>query len=75
MKQISNILNAILACTIILILAAIGLPSFSVQAAPSAEAVEDPELICNSDRSIQVSGTAVVNVTPDRNRATRPKSR
>ncbi|MCJ7625472.1 MAG: SIMPL domain-containing protein [Anaerolineaceae bacterium] len=65
MKQISNILNAILACTIILILAAIGLPNFSVRAAPPAVAIEEPEQVCNSGRSIQVSGTAVVNVTPD----------
>ena len=66
MKYITNILNAILACTLILILAAIGTPSFSARAAPSADAIEEPELVCNTGRSIQVSGTAVVNVTPDR---------
>jgi len=66
MKQTSQILSAILACTLILLLAAIGLPNSSVRAAPSAEPTEEPELICNTGRSIQVSGTAVVNVTPDR---------
>ena len=66
MKQISMIINAILACALIFMLAAIGLPSFNVRAAPLAEATEESELVCNTGRSIQVSGTAVVNVTPDR---------
>jgi uncharacterized protein YggE len=65
-KQISIILNAILACALIFMLAAIGLPSFNVRAAPPIDATEVPEPVCNSGRSIQVSGTAVVNVTPDR---------
>jgi uncharacterized protein YggE len=66
MKKISVILNAILACALILMLAAISLPSFKVRAAPPAVSTEVPELVCNTGRSIQVSGTAVVNVTPDR---------
>jgi len=66
MKHITMILNAILACALIFMLAAIGLPSFKVRAAPLAEATEEPELVCSTGRSIQVSGTAVVNVTPDR---------
>jgi uncharacterized protein YggE len=66
MKQISMILNAILACALIFMLVAIGLPSFNVRAAAPAEATEVPELVCDTGRSIQVSGTAVVNVTPDR---------
>jgi hypothetical protein len=66
MKKISVILNAILACALILMLAAISLPSFKVRAAPPAVTTEVPELVCNTGRSIQVSGTAVVNVTPDR---------
>jgi uncharacterized protein YggE len=66
MKQISIILNAILACAFILMLAAISFPSFNVRAAPPAVAAEVPDLVCNTGRSIQVSGTAVVNVTPDR---------
>ena len=66
MKQISIILNAILACALIFMLAAISLPNFNVRAAPPAEGTEVPELVCNTGRSIQVSGTAVVNVAPDR---------
>ena len=66
MKQIPMILNAILACALIFMLAAIGLPSFNVRAAAPTEATKVPELICDTGRSIQVSGTAVVNVTPDR---------
>jgi len=66
MKQISMIINAILACALIFMLAAIGLPSFNVRAAPLTEVTEESELVCNTGRSIQVSGTAVVNVTPDR---------
>ena len=66
MKQISTILNSILACALILVLASIGLPSFNVQAAPLTETSAEPMMACNTERSIQVSGTAVVNVTPDR---------
>ena len=66
MKQISMVLNITLAIALIFILAAIGLPSLNVRAAPPAEDTEVSEQVCNTGRSIQVSGTAVVNVTPDR---------
>jgi len=66
MKQISIIINAFLACALIFILVAISVPSFNVRAAPPNDATEVPKLVCNTGRSIQVSGTAVVNVTPDR---------
>ena len=66
MKQISTILNTILVCAVMLMLAVIGLPSFNVQASPPTKALEEPALVCNTGRSIQVSGTAVVNVTPGR---------
>jgi len=66
MKQIHTILNTVLACALIVILVAIGFPNFSVQAAPPIETPEEPRLICNTGRSVQVSGTAVVNVIPDR---------
>ena len=62
MKNLPTILNAILVCALIMMLAAFGLPYFSVQAAPPAE----PGPVCNTGRSVQVSGTAVVNVVPDR---------
>ena len=66
MKQISIFINAILVCTLIIMLAAISFPSFNVRAAPPNDATEVTEQVCNTGRSIQVSGTAVVNVTPDR---------
>jgi uncharacterized protein YggE len=70
MKQTSTILNVIMACTLVLIMVMLGLPNVSVQAAPTAEAIiapaGEPELVCNTGRSVQVSGTAVVNVVPDR---------
>jgi uncharacterized protein YggE len=57
-----------MAGTLLLILAIFGLPGFSAQAAPPADAasIAEVEPVCETGRSIQVSGTAVVNVTPDR---------
>jgi uncharacterized protein YggE len=70
MKKASLFLNAFLACALLFMLVAFGLPAASAKAAPTADATlevaEDSELICETGRSIQVSGTAVVNVTPDR---------
>ena len=70
MKQFSTVVNTILACTLILILFSIGLPNFNVladEATLTTEPTQPPETtICDSSRSIQVSGVAVVNVTPDR---------
>lgn len=70
MKQFSTIVNTILACTLILILVSVGLPSFNVHAdelTPTPEPTQSPETAaCDSSRSIHVSGVAVVNVTPDR---------
>lgn len=73
MKNISTLVNTILAVLMILILLTTGLPNFKAQAAtlaptntaaPTAE--PQAENACNSKRTIQVSGTAVVNVRPDR---------
>lgn len=71
MKHISTFVNAILAAVMILILLSTGLPNFNALAAtPTQAATEEPlqdqELSCSPDRSIHVSGTAVVNVPPDR---------
>jgi uncharacterized protein YggE len=72
MKNLSTILNAVLAGALILTLAAFGLPDISVQGVPSAKAApsdavaREADPICETGRSIQVSGTAVVNVVPDR---------
>ncbi|CAG0950945.1 26 kDa periplasmic immunogenic protein [Anaerolineales bacterium] len=70
MKQFSTIVNTVLACTLVFILFSIGLPSFNVRAAtptPTAQPPQQPQpAVCDSSRSVQVSGVAVVNVTPDR---------
>lgn len=70
MKQFTTVVNTILACTLIFILFSVGLPNFNVRAAtptPTAQPTQQPQsAACDSTRSIQVSGVAVVNVTPDR---------
>lgn len=71
MKHISTVINAILACVLILILLTTGLPNFSARAATitqtaTAEPTKQPETSCDPNRNIHVSGTAVVNVLPDR---------
>ena len=69
MKNISTIVNAILAVVLTLILFTTGLPNFNAHAAtptPTPQPAQETENSCNSDRTIQVSGTAVVNVKPDR---------
>jgi uncharacterized protein len=69
MKQFSTVVNTILACTLIFILFSIGLPNSSAKAAtptPSPETAQSTQSACDSTRSIQVSGTAVMNVVPDR---------
>ncbi len=63
MKQRLTTPFIVLACVLIFATAGIAWPLNSVQAAPAAEA-SGP--VCNTGRSVQVSGTAVVNVTPDR---------
>jgi uncharacterized protein YggE len=70
MKQTTMILNSVLACTLVLTLILFGLPSLGVKATPVIEVTpqvnEKAEVVCDTGRSIQVSGTAVVNVVPDR---------
>ncbi len=70
MKQISTVVNTVLVCTLIFILFSVGLPNFNVRAAtptPTAQPTSQPQpAACDSSRSVQVSGVAVVNVTPDR---------
>ena len=70
MKQISIIFNTITACALVFVMVVLGLPNVSVKAAPTVEAASAPDqeakAICDTGRSIQVSGTAVVNVIPDR---------
>ena len=70
MKQFSTIVNTILVCALIFILFSVRLPSFNARAATPTPTVESTKqeqpTVCDSTRSIQVSGVAVVNVTPDR---------
>lgn len=76
MKHVSTIVNAILACVLILMLLSTGLPNFNARAAgtgdstptatATAEPTKEPQTSCDPNRSIHVSGTAVVNVLPDR---------
>ncbi len=71
MKHISTLVNAVLAAVLILLVLSTGLPNFNVQAAATtttgtADPTTGPENTCNANRTVQVSGTAVVNVAPDR---------
>mgnify|MGYP001466656518 CR=1 FL=1 len=76
MKHISTLVNTVLAVVLILMLLSTGLPNFEARAAEQAaatptatvkaEPTQEPENICDPNRSIHVSGTAVVNVVPDR---------
>ena len=76
MKHISTLVNTILAILLILIVLSTGLSNFSAQAARQPDSIpvatseptqgQEPQNTCNPNRSIQVSGTAVVNVPPDR---------
>lgn len=70
MKQFSTIVNTMLACVLIFILFSVGTPNFNVHAStptPTTEpTVQPPSNDCDPSRSIQVSGVAVINVTPDR---------
>jgi uncharacterized protein YggE len=76
MKHISTLVNTVLAVVLILMLLSTGLPNFEARAAEqaaatptatvTAEPTQEPENTCDPNRSIHVSGTAVVNVVPDR---------
>lgn len=60
-------ISATLLCTLFLILFSVSLPNVNVQAATPTPAVQPVQTnSCDSSRSIQVSGVAVVNVLPDR---------
>lgn len=66
MKKIFTTTNAILACLLVLIIVNVGRPNHDVYATPTAGAPEQSRLACDTGRTVQVSGSAVVNVTPDR---------
>ena len=69
MKQTSIFVNAILTAVIVFLLLSMSLPTVSVQAAtPSStpQPTADVQPVCDSKRTVQVSGSALINVTPDR---------
>jgi uncharacterized protein YggE len=65
MKQIPSLINSILAALVVFILFTAKLPDFSAQAAPLSPTSQS-STICNSMRTVQVTGSALINVTPDR---------
>ena len=66
MKSLSLVLNTVLVCTLVFLLASTGLPSNQVKAADGVFSPGTDETSCTSGRTVHVSGTAVINVTPDR---------
>ena len=71
MKHVPTLINAGLCGILVFILLAVGLPNIGVQAAqgtvtPTVQAAATAQPVCDTTRSVQVSGTAVVNVMPDR---------
>jgi uncharacterized protein YggE len=74
MKSFPNILNTVLACILVVLMIFVGLPGTGAQAAGTVTATPttqpstapDNHPACDPARTIQVSGSAVVNVTPDR---------
>jgi uncharacterized protein len=64
-KQIPTILNAILTAVLAFLLLAVGLPTRSAQAAPPSPTPQ-PQPACDASRTVQVTGSALINVTPDR---------
>jgi uncharacterized protein len=71
MKRNITIPNNVLMCILILTMVLVIWPDHNVIAAPPATPLADitlieEDMVCNTGRSVQVSGTAVVNVTPDR---------
>jgi uncharacterized protein YggE len=66
MKNLSIVLNTVCVCLVVFMVVSLGLPGIDARAAEADPAPVEARDTCNSSRSIHVSGTAVVNVTPDR---------
>jgi len=71
----NNLFSLILSALMVLLVAALtlsnasaqtGTPQPTTEPAPQAAVTKAPPPVCDASRSIQVSGTAVINVTPDR---------
>ena len=63
MKHLPTIFNAVLSAVLIFLALSFGMPAAHAQASQAALPAQQS---CDSSRSIQVSGSAVVNVAPDR---------
>jgi uncharacterized protein len=72
MKNFPIFLTSVLNITLVFILLAIAIPTIQARASDetpgstSASTSKTNETVCNTSRSVQVSGTAVINVAPDR---------
>jgi hypothetical protein len=69
MKQTSIFVNAILTAVIVFLLLSASLPTVNAKAAtpsPTPQPTEDVQPVCDSSRTVQVTGSALINVTPDR---------
>jgi uncharacterized protein YggE len=69
MKQISSFLNIFLAIVLVFLLLSFGFPSIRIQTAQASTALKssaDTQSECLSSRTVQVTGAAMINVTPDR---------
>jgi len=69
MKIKSTYINIVLSSVLVFLLLSFGLPSLRIQtaqASPSQQQSADTELDCLSNRTVQVTGAAMINVTPDR---------
>ena len=66
MKSIQQSLNFILAGALVLVLLLSGLPAIRAQAAAPQTITQTQPKACDSTRTVQVTGSALINVTPDR---------
>ncbi len=69
MKQFSAFANLMLQAGVIILLLGVGLPAVKAQSTAPVRSSQSPVEIdstCNPDRTIQVSGSALINVQPDR---------
>ena len=67
MKQFPTLLNTVLIVVLVVVFLPIIVPNTSARAVQSApQPVQNNQNACDSSRTVNVSGTAVVNVVPDR---------
>ncbi len=66
MKSQPNLLNTVLICAVAILAINSGFPAQTASASGGDPAPSIDQSSCSTGRSVSVSGTAVVNVTPDR---------